>query len=108
MQTNTQELLDSGHGYPEPLLMLWFSAEWCGPCRQLEPVISMLSQTFAGSVRVIKVDADRDLELSQRFGVRAIPTLVLLSRDKTLSSQVGLSNYLEISQWLESNLTPVT
>ncbi|MCC2606517.1 thioredoxin family protein [Planctobacterium marinum] len=106
MQTNALELLSNGHGYPEPLLMLWFSAEWCGPCRQLEPVISMLSQTFAGAVRVVKVDADREQALSQRFGVRAIPTLVLLSHDQTLGTQVGLSSYLEISQWLESNLTP--
>ncbi|MFC3093937.1 thioredoxin [Alteromonas sediminis] len=108
MKTSVQGLLGNGHSYPEPLLILWFSAEWCGPCKQLEPVINMLTQTFAGSARVLKVDADVEIELAQRFGIRAVPTLVLLSHEKTLGSHVGLGNYLELSQWLEANLPPVT
>ena len=81
MDVGTQAITANGHQYPEPLVMLWFSAEWCGPCKQIAPVINMIEQGYAGTVRVVKVDAEEDFELAHRLGVRAVPTLILLDHD---------------------------
>ncbi|QYJ17330.1 Thioredoxin 1 [Rubrobacter xylanophilus DSM 9941] len=52
-----------------------FWAEWCPPCRQLEPVIEELAQQYAGRVKVAKVDVDAESSLAGSFGISSIPTI---------------------------------
>lgn len=107
MESGTQGIANNGHQYPEPIVMLWFSAQWCGPCKQVAPVINMIEQAYAGTVRIIKVDADEDFELAHRLGVRAVPTLILLDRDKRLDTKVGAGSFAELTQWIEANINLV-
>lgn len=51
-----------------------FTAAWCGPCKQLEPVLAALGAAYAGRVRVVAVDVDREPALAQRYDVRSMPT----------------------------------
>jgi thioredoxin 1 len=60
---------------PLPVL-LDFGAEWCGPCRALEPVIEKLAERNAGKVRVLKIDADASASVAARYRVRALPTVI--------------------------------
>ncbi len=53
-----------------------FWAAWCGPCRALAPVLDELAGTFAGRVKVVKVDTEAEPELATHFGVRGLPTLL--------------------------------
>ena len=64
------------------ITLLDFTARWCGPCKQLKPVITALAAEYAGHVEVVVVDVDDDPALTQRYDVRAMPTLVVL-RDGT-------------------------
>ncbi|GGB21245.1 thioredoxin family protein [Agarivorans gilvus] len=92
----------------EPFVMLWFSATWCGPCKQIEPVIGMIEQGYAGTVKIVKVDTDQQSEIAQRFGIRSVPTLVLLDRETRLDTKVGAGSYVELTQWLDSHINLVT
>ena len=70
--------------------MVDFWAEWCGPCRQLSPTLDAVAREFAGAVQVLKVNVDQEPELAARFGVQAIPTLLLFDRGQPVDRVVGL------------------
>ena len=75
---------------------LYFSAPWCGPCKQLGPIMEELQ---AEGITVQKIDADSNPEICQSFNVRNIPTVVLQANDTEVGMKVGLnpkSIYIEL------------
>ena len=69
------------------LVDLW--APWCGPCRMVSPVLQQLATEMAGRIKLVKVNSDVAPQVSQRFEVQAIPTLVLLDRGEVVARQIG-------------------
>ena len=67
-----------------------FWAEWCGPCKALTPLIDELATAYAGKVRVGKVDTDANREVSVRFSVSAIPTVILFNKGEIVEKFIGL------------------
>ena len=53
-----------------------FSAEWCGPCKMVDPIVHQLSEDWAGKVKVVKIDADEAPGILTQYGVMGIPTLI--------------------------------
>ncbi|KAG5527423.1 hypothetical protein RHGRI_028345 [Rhododendron griersonianum] len=70
------------------LMVVDFSASWCGPCKLMEPVINAMSSKFA-DVEFIKIDVDELSDVAKEFGVQAMPTLVLLKQGKEVDRVVG-------------------
>lgn len=66
-----------------------FWAPWCGPCRALAPVIDELSEEYAGKVKVVKMNVDENPITPTKYGVRAIPTLVLIKNGETVEQITG-------------------
>jgi len=54
-----------------------FTAAWCGPCKMLDPVVSQLSQDWAGKVKFVKLDVDDNSDIAIKYGVMGVPTLIL-------------------------------
>ena len=73
---------------PVPVLVDFY-ADWCGPCRAMAPQLDAYAQRNAGSVLVAKVDTDRSPNVSQRFGIRSIPTLAVFVGGKEAGREVG-------------------
>ncbi|MCH7704867.1 MAG: thioredoxin, partial [Planctomycetes bacterium] len=67
-----------------------FWAEWCGPCKALTPVINELADAYVGKLRVGKVDTDANREISVRFSISAIPTVMLFNKGEIVEKFVGL------------------
>lgn len=80
----SQEVLQS----PIPVLVD-FWATWCGPCRALAPKIEAVAKSFAGKVKIGKIDVDQNPELAAKYGVRSIPTLVFFKNGSTAGQLVG-------------------
>ena len=66
-----------------------FWAEWCGPCKSIAPVIEEIAVEYKGKVRVGKVDVDQHNQIAMQFGVRSIPTLLILKEGKVVKQLVG-------------------
>lgn len=66
-----------------------FWAEWCGPCRMVGPVVEELSKDYSGKAVVGKVDVDSNPEISMKYGIRNIPTILFFKGGEVVDKQVG-------------------
>jgi thioredoxin 1 len=66
-----------------------FYADWCGPCKIIEPVIHRLSEEYQGRVKFVKVDTDANQELAMQFGIMSIPTVMFFSKGKVEDMVIG-------------------
>ena len=66
-----------------------FYADWCGPCKIIEPVIHKLSEEYQGKVKFVKVDTDANQELAMQFGIMSNPTVMFFSKGKVEDIVIG-------------------
>lgn len=66
-----------------------FGAEWCHPCRQLDPIVEELAEEWNGRVKVVKLDIDANVETAMRFGVMGVPTLILFVQAEPMERLTG-------------------
>ena len=85
------------------LIDLW--APWCGPCRMVSPALEQLAAEMAGRLKLVKVNVDESPKLQQRFGVQAIPTLLVLRGGAVAARQTGAAPAAALRSWLEQALT---
>ena len=81
---NLKTLMDSG----KPLVVD-FWAEWCGPCRTMSPIVDKLAAEYEGRVVIGKCDVEENDEITMKYGVRNIPTIVFLKGGEQVDKQVG-------------------
>lgn len=81
-----------------------FYADWCGPCRALEPVIEELSDELGDRLKVVRLDVDENQELSLQHGVQSIPTLVLFNGGQEVDRIVGFLPKANLREALEPHL----
>lgn len=86
---------------PVPVLVD-FWAPWCGPCRQLTPVIETLAEKFAGRAKVGKLNTDDNPEIATDFGISSIPTLLFFKGGAEQNKVVGVRPEAELSRMLNS------
>ena len=81
---NFNAIINSGQ-----LVLVDFFATWCGPCKQMHPVLEQLKSDLGDSVRILKLDVERNDELAYQYRIQSVPTLMLMRNGETLWRQSG-------------------
>jgi thioredoxin 1 len=82
-----------------------FWAEWCMPCRMLTPTIEKIAKDYVGKVKVGKVDTDANRDVSMKYGISAIPTVILIKDGQPVQKFVGLRQEKDFREALDTALT---
>ena len=81
-----------------------FWATWCGPCRQIAPLIDELAVKYEGKVKVGKVDIDQNQDLAEKYGINAIPTLLLFKDGEIIERFQGVPPRVKLESALDSSI----
>lgn len=82
-----------------------FWAAWCAPCRMIAPAFEQLADTYSQEFNFAKVNVDEAPELAGQFGIRSIPTLLLIKGGKVTEQVIGARPYEELARVLEAHIT---
>ena len=85
-------------------VVLDFSATWCGPCKKIAPYIAELAEEYAGRVNVGKCDVDDNEELTSKFGIRNVPTVLFIKNGEVVDKHVGAVPKSEFAEKIENFL----
>lgn len=81
-----------------------FWAEWCGPCKMMNPVLENLAGELDGSVAIAKLNVDESPDITQRYNVRGIPTLLLFNNGELVAQRTGAASQQQVKAFIEQSL----
>ena len=81
-----------------------FWAEWCGPCKQIGPILEEIAIEQESKIKVLKINIDENPQTPQKLGVRGIPTLMFFKEGKLVESKVGSLPKTALEVWIKANL----
>lgn len=85
-------------------IVLDFSATWCGPCKKIAPFIEELANEYEGRVVIGKVDVDENDELTSKYGIRNVPTVLFMKNGEVVNKHVGVAKKADLAALVESLL----
>ena len=98
----TEQNFDEALAAQQGVMMVDFWAEWCGPCRAIAPVLEDLAQESAGAVTLAKVNVDENPGLAARYGIRSIPTVLLVKQGKVADQVIGAVPKAQLKKKLDA------
>ena len=84
-----------------------FWAPWCGPCKSLGPLLEKVETAYAGRFKLVKIDSDQEQQLGEAFGIRSVPTCILLMNGQPVDGFTGALTEGKIKEFLDKHLPPV-
>ncbi len=106
--TNTLEFTDAGWDADvlksEQPVLVDFWATWCGPCRQMTPIIDELATSYSGKAKIGKLNVDEQGQTAMRYQVRGIPTILLFKGGQLVASKVGSTGKADLQKMIDEHV----
>ena len=90
-------------GSKQPVLVD-FWAEWCGPCKMIAPVLDEAASTYDGKLQITKMNVDENRDIPAKFGIRGIPTLMLVKDGQLAATKVGSLSKAQLTEFIDQQL----
>lgn len=88
----------------EPVVVDFF-AEWCGPCKAMAPALDQVASEMKGKVKVVKIDVDQNPEVTTKYRIQAMPTLMIFKNGKVAAQNVGaLVQKKRLEDWIKASI----
>jgi len=92
---------------PQPVVVDFF-AEWCGPCKAMAPALEQVASEHKGKVKVVKIDVDQSPAITTKYGIRAMPTLLVFKNGEVAGQHVGaLVQKRKLEEWLGQHVDAI-
>lgn len=88
----------------DKLVMIDFWAQWCGPCKMLSPIVEQLADEHGEDVVIGKLDVDNNPDVSMKYGIRSLPTILWLKNGEIVDKHVGLTTKAKLQEKIQSHL----
>jgi thioredoxin 1 len=99
MKNSFKEIISS-----EVPILVDFSADWCGPCKMLAPILKQVKDELGDAIKIIKIDVDKNQPLAAKYQVKGVPTMILFKQGKQLWRQSGVLQKQEIVSIINSHI----
>lgn len=86
-----------------PVLVDYF-AEWCGPCKMIAPILDEIAEKYVDKVKICKLDIDESRSTTAKYGVRGVPTLMIIRDGQVEATKVGALSKSQLEAFLDSNI----
>lgn len=98
MKSSFSKIIDS-----ETPVLVDFYADWCGPCKMLAPILKQVKDEMGQSIKIVKIDVDKNQSIASKYQVRGVPTMLLFKNGKQLWRQSGVLQKNDIVQIIKSH-----
>jgi thioredoxin 1 len=98
IEVNSEQFTTEVEKYKGKVLVDFY-APWCGPCKMISPIVDQISTEF-DALKVVKVNADNAQELMAKFGIRGIPTLLLIENGELINTKVGAASLSQVKEFV--------
>ena len=85
-------------------ILVDFWAEWCGPCKQIGPILEEIAGAYENKLKILKINIDENPKTPQKYGVKGIPTLMLFNQGNLVDTKIGSLPKTVLEIWLKENL----
>ena len=85
-------------------VLIDFWAEWCGPCKEISPILEEISDEMKDKIKIVKINIDENPNLPSQYNVQSIPTLIILKKGELIATKVGSSVKSELLSWINTSI----
>ena len=85
-------------------VLIDFWAEWCGPCKEIGPILEEISNEMGNKIKIIKINIDENPNIPNQYGVQSIPTLIIFKKGEPIATKVGSANKSELLTWINTSI----